>query len=202
MGAVKTRLARDIGPVAATAFYRTATANLIRRLGEDPRWDLRLGVGPAAAVRSRFWPAQVTRLAQGKGDLGRRMWRLLHSQLPGPAILIGSDIPGVRPAHIAEAFRVLDRNDVVFGPADDGGFWLIGIKPLPRLRDPFGKVRWSSPNTLSDTLDALSGYRVGFAAQLGDVDDATSFGVFAPLGRRVAVGPLNHPRGSPARSGS
>jgi rSAM/selenodomain-associated transferase 1 len=175
LGAVKTRLARDIGPVQATRFYRTVTANLLRRLAADSRWRTVLAVSPDHAPPVPCLPAHVPRTSQGEGDLGVRMARLLRTQFPAHAILIGSDIPGIRAQHIAEAFGVLKRHNAVFGPTGDGGFWLVGLKPLPRLEGAFRGVRWSSPFALSDTLANLERREVGFAANLLDVDDGYSY---------------------------
>jgi len=185
MGAVKTRLARDVGPVAATQFYRTVSSNLVRRLGRDPRWRTILAVTPDRAAGSAWWPDSADRARQGGGDLGMRMERLLAAQAPHRAVLIGSDIPGVRRAFIAQAFDALKHNDAVFGPALDGGFWLVGINPLRRPKGLFRSVRWSSRHTLDDTLRNLAGRRVGLAATLGDVDEGGSLALNGPSGRTV-----------------
>src|SRR4249920_3926098 len=68
-GAVKTRLAREIGVATATRFARQATAALLQRLARDPRWQTTLAVSPDAAVASRCWPPGIARIAQGRGDL-------------------------------------------------------------------------------------------------------------------------------------
>jgi rSAM/selenodomain-associated transferase 1 len=193
-GRVKTRLAREAGTVAALRFYRAASANLIRRLGNDPRWRLVLAVSPDSAVHSRSWPASIARIPQGTGDLGDRMGRLLRQRGARATIIIGSDIPAIRPAHIAEAFRKLGSADAVFGPAEDGGYWLAGAKPHRAAPAMFRNVRWSSPHALGDTLANLEGLRVAFGETLGDVDDAASLRKIGQLGMR-----LTPPRGSPAR---
>ena len=100
---------------------------------------------------------------------------------PGPAVLIGADIPAVEAPHIADAFRLLGRHDLVFGPAADGGFWLVGARRSPRLPPLFGKVRWSGPHALADVLGNLPRrVSVGFAARLEDVDDAAALRRLAP----------------------
>jgi hypothetical protein len=174
-GQVKTRLAREIGTGPALRFYRAATANLIRRLGHDPRWQLVLAVSPDSAVHSRAWPRAIPRMPQGRGDLGARMGRLLHARGPLSAILIGSDIPAVSARQIWDAFNILASHDAVFGPARDGGYWLVGLKPHKPLGRLFDGVRWSSPHALGDTLKNLSGRNAGFAATLSDVDDRKSY---------------------------
>jgi hypothetical protein len=174
LGAGKKRLARDIGAVAAARFERLMLARGLRRLGRDRRWKLRLAVTPDRAARR--WLGAVP---QGAGDLGERMRRALAACPPGPAVLVGGDIPGLTAAHIAEAFASLGRHDIVFGPANDGGFWLVGTRHRP---PGFGRVRWSSPHALADTLANLPRrLSVGFAARLDDIDDGAAYRRLAPL---------------------
>jgi rSAM/selenodomain-associated transferase 1 len=196
LGAVKTRLGREIGPVAATRFYRGVTANLIRRLARDPRWRTVLAVAPDAALASPMWPAGIRRVSQGQGNIGARMARLLAAGRGRPCVLVGSDIPGLSASHISEAFTLLRRSQVVFGPAADGGFWLIGVNARTRLSGMLDGVRWSSPHTLADTLNNLSAFTVGFAATLSDVDDGASYKREAHAGMRVTL-----PSSRAARSG-
>ena len=172
MGAVKTRLARQVGVAEALRFYRNAVRTVVRRLGADPRWRTVLAIAPDTALAAPVWPRGVARMAQGRGDLGQRMQRLLEAPQPGPVILVGTDIPSIRPAHIAEAFRLLGRHDAVLGPACDGGYWLVGLKRCPRIPRAFTGVRWSAPETLTDTLGNLAGARVALAGTLSDVDTA------------------------------
>lgn len=185
LGMVKTRLGREIGAVAATGFYRTVTANLIRRLARDPRWRTVLAVAPDRALASPFWPNDIARVPQGRGDLGARMARLLRHEGDGPTVLVGSDIPDLQTKHIAEAFALLRRHQAVFGPAEDGGFWLVGVTSRMRRPGLFECVRWSSQHALADTLKNLAGLRIGCAATLSDVDDAGSYRRMAHAGARL-----------------
>ena len=187
LGSVKTRLARGIGAVAATRFYRTVTANLIRRLAPSRRWQTVLAVTPDRALASPVWPRSVMRVAQGGGDIGARMARLLASSRNGPVVLIGSDIPGVAAAHIAGAFEALKGKAAVFGPAKDGGFWLVGVRRARDIRGLFDGVRWSSPHTLADVLANLRGRTAGYAARLADVDDAAGVAEAARPGACVTL---------------
>jgi rSAM/selenodomain-associated transferase 1 len=182
LGTGKRRLARDIGDLAALRFERLMLARLLRRLGRDPRWRLRLAVTPdRARFRPRLWPSGVPIVGQGGGDLGARMRHALNACPPGPAVLVGTDIPALAAPHIADAFRILGNHDLVFGPAADGGFWLIGARRSPCLPPLFGQVRWSSPYALADALANLPRHvSVGFAATLQDVDDGISFRRLAP----------------------
>lgn len=168
-GAVKTRLARRVGAIEALRFYRAATALLLRRVGRDPRWRTVLAVAPDRAVGARSWPPALARVPQGGGDLGSRMQRLLERASRGPVVIVGSDIPDVTAGHVAQTFRLLGRHALVFGPAEDGGYWLIGARRRPHVPRPFGGVRWSTENTLADTLRNIGG-SVGFVEMLADID--------------------------------
>jgi uncharacterized protein len=173
-GAVKTRLAREIGVAHALRFARQASATQLLRVGRDPRWQTMIAAAPDWSVASRAWPHRLARMPQGPGDLGARMQRIFDRSPPGPVVIVGTDIPGIRQGHIAEAFRLLGRHDAVFGPATDGGYWLVGLRRRPRVPRPFGGVRWSGPHALADTLANLAGHTVGYVATLRDVDDAQS----------------------------
>jgi len=171
MGRVKRRLAREIGAGAATCFYRNCLLHTVLRLGPDPRWRAVIAFdgGRDAACFAPF-PGKLELVPQEKGDLGRRMQCLFNRLPPGPIVIVGSDIPSIRPAHIAVAFRLLAGADAVLGPAPDGGYWLVGLKRTPRVHSPFAGVRWSGPHALADTLANLKGRRVVLAARLSDVD--------------------------------
>ena len=177
LGAVKTRLARDVGAVAAWKFYKDTVAALVRRLSRDPRWRTWIALAPDSAAREPGrWPRDVTLIPQGRGDLGERMDRALRRPPPGPAVLIGGDIPDIEPRHVAAAFRALGNGDAVFGPAADGGYWLVGLRRRPRTPRLFRDVRWSGPHALADTLaDMPQGTRVAAVDTLEDIDGGVSF---------------------------
>ncbi|MFQ5784029.1 MAG: TIGR04282 family arsenosugar biosynthesis glycosyltransferase [Alphaproteobacteria bacterium] len=172
LGAVKTRLARDIGALAAWRFYRETTARTIRRLGHDPRWRFYIAVAPDRfARRGRFWPSRLARRAQGSGDLGARMERVMRDLPPGAVVIVGSDIPELSAPRVAGAFRALESHDAVFGPAPDGGYWLVGASRRGRRRYFFHRVRWSTCHALADTLANLGpGTRIALLEQLADID--------------------------------
>lgn len=174
-GRVKTRLAKGIGAVRATAFYRAATTALVARLASDPRWQTLLAITPDVGVGWRGWPDECGRVAQGQGDLGQRMQRLMDNLPPGPVVIVGSDVPAVRAADIMDAFTALRGADAVLGPCPDGGYWLVGLRRRPRVPRAFDRVRWSSPDTMADTLARLDGLTVRRVATLPDIDEAEDF---------------------------
>jgi rSAM/selenodomain-associated transferase 1 len=169
LGVVKRRLAAEIGARGALRFYRAILAATAWPIARDPRWQTILAITPtrARADWGRLAPRGTPRKSQVSGDLGQRMERAIA---PFPrAILIGSDVPGLGPADIAAGFRALGRADAVFGPALDGGYWLVGFSPR-RPHRPFAKVRWSSPDALTDTLAKFHRHRVMLLSPKRDVD--------------------------------
>ncbi|MBP5858856.1 TIGR04282 family arsenosugar biosynthesis glycosyltransferase [Marivibrio halodurans] len=179
-GRVKRRLARDIGAMAALRFYRAQFDRAIRTLGGDPRWRTWLALTPDGADGPALTPARrrgVAILPQGRGDLGQRMARILRSLPPGPAVILGSDIPGVTRAHARAAFDRLGTHEAVLGPAPDGGYWLIGLRRAAPLPDRlFAGVRWSSAYAYEDTLAGFpASWRVAREAELEDIDDGDDY---------------------------
>ena len=169
-GRVKTRLGTDIGMTDAAWWYRHQVNCMIRRL-DSPKWTLRMAITPDTALRSPAWSSRIPRVAQGGGDLGQRMRRLLGGAPVGPAVIVGTDIPGLKADHVARAFRLLGDNDAVFGPCLDGGYWLVGLKRnMPPSPTMFRNVRWSTPYALADSVATLPGHRVAMADTLADVD--------------------------------
>ncbi|MFZ5780490.1 MAG: TIGR04282 family arsenosugar biosynthesis glycosyltransferase [Pseudomonadota bacterium] len=174
-GRVKRRLAASIGATAAMRFYRALLEAQLRRLSGDRRWTVWICATPDSSLGHPVWHhiPRPRRIGQADGDLGRRMGHALRSLPPGPAVLVGSDIPALRGPHIVRAFALLGEHDLVFGPATDGGFWLVGarrLRPLPyRL---FAGARWSTPHALADVLAGIpADQSVALADALDDVDD-------------------------------
>jgi uncharacterized protein len=182
LGRGKRRLARDIGHVAALRFEQLMIGLLLRRLAADRRWRLRIALTPDWACNTaRHRHRGIDVVPQGAGDLGRRMRRAIAAAPPGPVVLIGGDIPAIEAGHIAAAFRLLGNCDLVFGPAVDGGFWLVGARRRPRLPLLFEQVRWSGPYALADTLAGLPrGVAVGFVGTLEDLDNGAGYSRLRP----------------------
>ncbi len=169
LGAVKRRLAREIGDRAALRFHRAGLIRLLRVSAADRRFRTVLAVTPDQAVFRL--PVRVARLKQGRGDLGARMHRAFRRFPRARVVLVGCDIPEAGPADLTAAFRALGRAPAVFGPAEDGGYWLVGMAPRRPAR-PFAAVRWSSEHALADTLRNFGANRVRLLRTLRDVDTA------------------------------
>lgn len=165
LGAVKRRLARDIGDRAALRFHVATMTRLVCALATERRFRTIVAVTPDRARLS----LRVKQMAQGGGDLGTRMHRAFWRYPTGRVAIIGCDIPAAGAADLLAAFRALGRADAVFGPAADGGYWLVGMGPR-RPAQPFARVRWSSADALADTLVNFAGRRVALLRTLRDVD--------------------------------
>jgi rSAM/selenodomain-associated transferase 1 len=168
LGAVKRRLARDIGDLAALRFYRTTLTRTLRELARDRRFRTVIAATPDRATRLA-WPMRLHALAQGHGDLGVRMHRSASRYRRGRVAIVGSDIPDLQADDVARAFFLLGRADACFGPAHDGGYWLVALGSRRPVR-PFAGVRWSTQWALEDTLANFAGRRVAFVRELRDVD--------------------------------
>jgi hypothetical protein len=172
-GAVKTRLARDIGAADTLRFFKRTLGRLVRRLRCDARFDVALAVTPDHARGGL--PTGLTVSGQGPGDLGQRMVRALRFAGRRPAMVIGSDVPGITAAHIRAAIAALGRRPYVLGPARDGGYWLIGARhPLLMRSDLLAGVRWSSPHAMQDTIERLGDVAL-LDDVLDDVDDGQAY---------------------------
>lgn len=175
-GTVKTRLARDLGAAQALRFYRASLRATIRHARAVRGAEKVLCVTPDHSTGAGNWPPDIARIGQGEGDLGARMSRALAGFQDRDRILIGGDIPGIRPIHLRQALSLLRRRDAILGPAEDGGFWLAGLSRGAQPPALFRSVRWSSPETLTDSRATLpAAWRVGMVSRLNDVDDMEDY---------------------------
>jgi rSAM/selenodomain-associated transferase 1 len=178
MGLSKTRLARDIGPTEAKRLNMACHAKVMRAVTSG-RWHTTLCISPDTQTGislNGLWPSSLERMSQGQGDLGQRLERAISKTSAGPVFVIGTDTPQLSAALLGKATQLIRRNDVVIGPADDGGFWLLGMShrfKAHHLR--LNPIRWSSSHTLSD-LKALfpNGTRISYLPTLIDLDDESA----------------------------
>ncbi|NNC53663.1 MAG: glycosyltransferase [Erythrobacter sp.] len=166
-GKVKTRLIPAVGEEGAARIYARLLAHTVevaRESGLD--FELRVTGGEIAAFHDLFG-ADTKVVDQGGGDLGEKMGRV-----GAPALLIGSDCPGISVPLLQAAAGALDDRRVVLGPANDGGYYLIGFtEPVPFL---FDDMEWSTPKVLPETLSRLAvhGYGLAVLPELADIDTA------------------------------
>ena len=173
MGKAKTRLAAGIGKVHAQRVYRAMCAKVFKEC-ISPQWQTYLYVTPDDCAHKNYggnWPAHLPRISQGPGGLTERKAKLYTYK--GPLIAIGTDIPQLKNRDIARGFKALKTHDAVFGPASDGGFWLIGLIG-PAKTGLFEGIRWSHPDTLVDMKRKIDG-SIAYVNTYTDVDNARDF---------------------------
>lgn len=178
-GPVKSRLHDTLTPEQATALYRCFLLDRLDALATVPDVAPVIAFTPreAAAAMAALAPAGFRLLPQEGDDLTARLTGLLDRLLDEghpAALVMDSDSPTLPMAYVAEAVRALAvvEADVVVGPSDDGGYYLIGLRaPHPAL---FEGVPWSTPGLLAATLDRARrlGLRVRLLPSWFDVDTA------------------------------
>jgi len=176
LGAVKTRLAASIGAAEALGAHRVLVEGSLARLADDGRWCTELWVeGDLRHPEVVGWCRRhaLVAMRQRGDDLGGRMRATLVDMLSRyrRAVLTGCDCPTIDASYVAAAFAALDECDVVIGPAEDGGYGLIGVSG--RVPEVFTGVPWGSPEVLNATLDRARdlGASVRLLDEVWDVDD-------------------------------
>ena len=106
----------------------------------------------------------------------------------GPVVLVGSDLPDLDSHHVARAMQSLRKTDVVFGPANDGGFWLVGLRRTQWAGRLFKNARWSSPHALADCLANLpSTARITMLEKLSDIDTVENYDTYLKCSRSRGI---------------
>lgn len=177
-GLAKTRLAADIGGVAASALAEAFVDDTLR-MASSAGWPLTVAFTPPGAREEFECRSPGARLAeQVEGDLGERISAALagvlgsHSQ----AVLIGTDTPQLTREGLEDAFAALELADVVLGPAVDGGFYLLGARRGVSFAALFAGVEWSTGGVFGRVVAnaEAGGLRVRALAPMVDIDDAGS----------------------------
>jgi rSAM/selenodomain-associated transferase 1 len=178
-GAAKTRLVGALGEVAAASLYRlVAEAVLEATVPEEAEYERLVFFDPPdAAAAVRAWLPGLRLLPQAEGDLGARMrdaFARAFRRGARRAALVGTDVLGVSRQTVVSALDALDEADVVLGPAQDGGYYLIALRAeQPAL---FDGIAWSTRTVLATTLarardGGLSIRQLGPMGDLDTVDD-------------------------------
>ncbi len=119
--------------------------------------------GATASQFAHWLGDDVSFIDQGEGDLGDRLARVA-----APAMLLGADVPGLTAEHLNAAALALVNDDVVIGPANDGGYYLLGFnKPVPFL---FNDMAWGTELVFEETIQRLAVREIE-AQMLGPLDD-------------------------------
>ncbi len=158
-GRVKTRLAAAIGDGAALRIYRRLAEHTLA-VAREFAGDVEVRVhyasaGAGEAVRTWLGDGPIY-LPQAEGDLGVRMRDAFERAFADGAdrvVIVGSDLPELSAPLLRRAFDLLDGSAAVIGPAQDGGYYLLGLRGM--IGAVFDGVEWSTPGVLTATLDRL-----------------------------------------------
>lgn len=150
-GKVKTRLAATIGNDAALAVYVQLLSHTVSITDELP--SDKFVFYSSHIMQEDIWDNKhFFKQLQSGHDLGERMKNAftdIFQQDYNKIVIIGTDCPHLNPEIILNAFAYLDLHDVVIGPAEDGGYYLLGMKQLhPQL---FENISWSTDAVLTET---------------------------------------------------
>ncbi len=165
-GHAKTRLIPAIGADRAAQVHRTLTERTVQAVLESGL-ALELRVTGAPLAEFADWLGASSIVDQGAGDLGARLAR---AGPPYPTLFIGADAPDLTSDILRNAADVLTRADAVIGPAEDGGYWLLG---LARAVDGvFDAVDWGTNIVFRQTMDRLTaaGIDLVLLPELADCD--------------------------------
>lgn len=169
LGKVKTRLAKTIGDVGAFAIYSELFTITER---ESQKVDVNRNIYFSDVIISSKWEHDEKFVQEGE-DLGKKMKNAFQHGFDNGyenIILIGSDLPTISNEVIESGFEKLKGNDVVFGPATDGGYYLLG---LSKMNDAiFDHKPWSQSSLLDVTLQQLSEQKssVSLLTPMNDID--------------------------------
>lgn len=194
-GFAKTRLIPALGAAGAAALaeaFIADTAARLRRAGVDAV----VIATPPEAVELMSALTGFAAIAQREGDLGARMtgaFADLFARGHAPVLLIGSDSPTQPPAHVTAALALCAAHPqaLVVGPAEDGGYWCVGLsRPAPRL---FEDIAWGTGAVLAETAGRAAevGIPVVHAPRWHDVDEPADL---ARLRHELAADPALAPR--------
>ena len=169
-GNVKTRLAGRLDDAERLKLYASMLDGTIEKLRTISKADTLVCYDGDEKYFAKFG---LRTFPQSEGDLGERM----HLAMKGlfeegylKVVLVGVDIPGLTPRIVLNAFNLLSDSDAVFGPATDGGYYLVGLKsPNKKI---FVDIEWSTNTTLKQTLAKAkeAGLKISITDILSDVD--------------------------------
>lgn len=173
-GAVKTRLARALGDDLTYKLYQCFLADIAAMMRQVNAETVIVYSGPAGVTFPDF-PGVCCILQRGS-DIGERMYFAMQDVLAlgfERCVLVGSDSPDL-PAHLVnDAFEKLIKVDVVLGPGQDGGYYLVGCNRVSLCRPMFSDIHWSTAGVLLETLGRIAetGLVTAQVEQWCDIDE-------------------------------
>ena len=171
-GRCKTRLSKDIGKMNSANIQRKMTEHTVsvaKYLEEKGLIEISLAISGIGFKKSKKWSNELgikNFNLQGKGSLGEKMRRqiLIHKRSSfckkiKNIIFIGTDLPDLCHMDLLNTLIKLKKNDIIFGPSNDGGYWLIAFSEKllsTNLYLPFINIQWSKENVLQKTINNFS----------------------------------------------
>ncbi len=187
-GRCKSRLSKAIGKTNAANIQKTMTEHTVlvaKSLAEKGLIDISLAISGIGFNKSRRWSNQLgikNFNLQGRGSLGEKMKRqiLIHkksnfkTQIKN-TIIIGTDLPSLCHVDLLSTINKLKENDLIIGPANDGGYWLIAFSErllIKNLYIPFINIKWSQEDVLKRTINNFSStaLKYDFLKRKTDID--------------------------------
>ncbi len=165
-GMAKTRLIEAIGAEGAAAVHKKLTERTVKIIAAFAGAEVHI-TGADEALFQEWLGDGLALVPQAEGGLSER---LLGALEPAPVLFFGADTPDLSTVHVAAALEALSSHDVVIGPAEDGGYYLIGVNQPHRFL--FTDMPWSSDQVLPETLRRCeaNGLSVALLETLSDCD--------------------------------
>lgn len=194
-GKVKTRLCPPLSGKQAARLYAAFVADVLAGARASEAAAVSVAYEAHTKHPDLSWIEDAPPwFRQADGDLGARLIAAFETAFNAESskvVIIGSDCPDLDPKILGDAFARLDGTDAVLGPAEDGGYYLIGLRaPMPHL---FTKMEWSDSRVLKRTLERLRLRGASFEL-LPEHADVDTFGDLKALSRRLPAGGGRAPR--------
>ncbi|MCW8933808.1 MAG: TIGR04282 family arsenosugar biosynthesis glycosyltransferase [Gammaproteobacteria bacterium] len=174
-GFCKTRLTPYLSPEEASIFYKTLVKNCFNKIKVIKNTDISIYTYPDINhpfIKSLNKQYTTTCHLQTGANLGERMFNALNESLKtyDKSVLIGTDCPQLDQNYIDHAFKALDQYDMVLGPADDGGYVLVGATKIETQL--FDSINWGTDTVLKQSLHNAkkAAYKTHLLDTLWDVD--------------------------------
>jgi len=192
-GRCKTRLSRDIGKINSAkvqSLMTKHTLSVAKSIKEKGLIDISLAISGIGFNKSKRWCDQLgirNFNLQGRGCLGEKMKRQIilnkksfFNKKIKNIIFIGTDLPDLCHLDIVNTINDLKKNDLILGPSNDGGYWLIGFSEKilsSHLHLPFINIKWSKENVLQNTIDNFSSIDIKYKFLNTKIDVDTIFDI-------------------------
>ena len=166
----KSRLSKEIGALQAAKIQEKLTKhtiNVAKGIQEKGLADVKVAIDGIGIKAAKKW-AKINKIqtvvTQGSGNLGTKMKKQflkthaeknISHQFPNSILLIGTDLPSISQRDVMQAIQTLNHTEMVLGPSNDGGYWLIGLSSKllnPLCSWPFSTIKWGTDKVLKKTI--------------------------------------------------